>query len=171
MPGVLTSLAEYLATSYHPDREYVDGEVQERNLGEFDHAAVQAFITAWFFQHRNDWDLRVLPEMRMKVTSDRVRVPDVCLIERSRPVEKVLTNPPLAILEILSPEDRVLRYNERLSDYRRMGVRHIWVVDPASRTGYDCSTTAWLPVDEFHVAGTSIRLPLSDMWRELEEGR
>jgi hypothetical protein len=27
------SVTEYLQTSYRPDREYVDGEVRERNVG------------------------------------------------------------------------------------------------------------------------------------------
>ena len=35
----LISVEEYLNTTYRPDVEYVDGEIQERNLGEFDHAA------------------------------------------------------------------------------------------------------------------------------------
>ena len=45
MATLQTSLSEYLRTSYHSDRDYVDGEVQERNLGEFDHAAVQVFLS------------------------------------------------------------------------------------------------------------------------------
>jgi hypothetical protein len=57
-------LQEYLHSSYHPDCDYVEGEVQERNLGEFDHAAMQMFLSAWFFQHRDQWRLHVLPEMR-----------------------------------------------------------------------------------------------------------
>jgi len=96
MPAVVTSLAEYLATTYHPDRDYVDGEVQERNFGEFDHAAMQAFLASWFFQHRQDWQLHVLPEMRVKVNADRVRIPDVCLASRTQPVEQVITRPPIA---------------------------------------------------------------------------
>ncbi len=40
MATLQISLEEYLRTSYHPDRDYVDGEVQVRNLGEFDHGAV-----------------------------------------------------------------------------------------------------------------------------------
>ena len=32
--GTLVSVEEYLHTSYQPDCDYVDGEVQERNLGE-----------------------------------------------------------------------------------------------------------------------------------------
>ncbi len=171
MPAVLTSLTEYLATSYHPDRDYVDGEVQERNLGEFEHAAIQAFLTSWFFQHRQEWQLHVLPEMRLRVSSERVRIPDVCLVIRNQPVEQVLTRPPLAVLEILSPEDRVLRYNERLADYRQMRIRHVWVIDPANKMGYDCSTTAWLPVEEFRVPESPIFLRLIDLWNELAANR
>ncbi len=29
----MKTVEEYLRTPYHPDREYVDGEVLERNLG------------------------------------------------------------------------------------------------------------------------------------------
>jgi Uma2 family endonuclease len=136
-------------------------------LGEFEHAAIQAFLTGWFFQHRQEWQLYVLPEMRIRVGSERVRVPDLCLVLREQPVERVLSRPPLAVVEILSPEDRVLRYNERLADYRQMGIPHVWVIDPANRTAYDCSTTAWLPVEEFRVAESPIFLRLADLWSEL----
>src|SRR3974390_623020 len=105
MATLQTSLADYLRNSYRPDCDYVDGEVQERNLGEFDHAAVQAFLTSWFFQHRHEWTLQVLPEIRIRVAERRVRIADVCLVSRSQPVEQVLARPPLAVIEILSPED------------------------------------------------------------------
>jgi Uma2 family endonuclease len=171
MATVQTSLAEYMRTSYHPDRDYVDGEVQERNLGEFDHAAVQTFLASWFYQHRQEWQLHVLVEMRVRVSAERVRISDVCLVSRSQPIEQVLTKPPLAVIEILSPEDRISRYNERLADYRQMGISYVWVIDPANRVGYDCSTAAWLPNEEFRVTGSPIFLPLSDLWTELEANR
>ena len=171
MATVQISLGEYLRTSYHPDRDYVDGEVHERNLGEFDHAAVQAFLSSWFFQHRQEWDLHVLAEMRVRVATERVRIPDVCLVSRKQPIEQVLTKLPLAVIEILSPEDRITRYNERLADYRQMGIQNVWVIDPANRVGYDCSTTAWLPVEEFRIAASPIFLPLTDLWSELQANR
>jgi Uma2 family endonuclease len=171
MATLQTSLAEYLRTSYRPDCDYVDGEVRERNLGEFDHAAVQAFLTSWFYQHRHDWALQVLPEMRIRVSAARVRIADVCLVERSHPVEQVLTHAPLAVIEILSPEDRISRYHERLTDYRGMGIQNVWVIDTSARVGYNCSTTAWMPVEEFRVAETQITLRLSDLWSELEANR
>ncbi|HWZ34412.1 MAG TPA: hypothetical protein VNX18_23900 [Bryobacteraceae bacterium] len=36
--GKQISVAEYLATSYRPDCDYIDGHIEERNLGEWDHA-------------------------------------------------------------------------------------------------------------------------------------
>lgn len=171
MATVQISLEEYLRTSFHPDCDFVDGEVQERNLGEFDHAAVQMFLGNWFFQRRQEWQLHVLPEMRIRVSSSRVRIADLCLMAKSQPVEQVLTQPPLAAIEILSPEDRISRYSERLSDYRRMGIANVWVIDPGNQVGYDCSTAAWLPVEEFRVGGSPIFFPLKDLWAELQANR
>lgn len=42
------SLSEYLGTAYSPDREYVDGEVRERNVGKWEHARVQALLAGCF---------------------------------------------------------------------------------------------------------------------------
>jgi Uma2 family endonuclease len=100
-----------------------------------------------------------------------VRIPDVCLVARTQPIEQVLTKPPLAVIEILSPEDRIVRYNEQLADYRRMGIENVWVIDPANRVGYDCSTAAWLPVEEFRIASSPIFLRLRDLWEELDVNR
>jgi len=171
MATLQTSLAEYLRTSYHPDCDFVDGEVQERNLGEFDHGAAQAFLTSWFFQYRQEWQLHVVPELRIRVSATRVRIADVCLIARSQPIEQVSTTAPLAVIEILSPEDRISRYGERLTDYRRMGIQNVWVIDPGNRVGYDCSTAAWLPMEEFRVADSPIFLRLTDLWAELDSNR
>ena len=106
--------------------------------------------------------------MRIRVSTERVRIPDICLVAPSQPSEQVVTTPPLVVIEILSPEDRIVRYKERLADYRQMGIRNVWVIDPANRVGYDCSTTAWLPLEEFRVAGGPICLRLDDVWSELQ---
>jgi len=165
------SVEEYLHTSYHPDCDFVDGVVRERNWGELGHALSQGFVSSWFFEHRKEWQLHALLELRIQVSATRVRIADVCLIARSQSIEQVPTKPPLAVIEILSPEDRIPRYNERLSDYRNMGIPNVWVIDPANRIGYDCSTAAWLPNEEFRIAETPIFLRLSDLWSELEANR
>jgi len=124
-------------------------------------------LSWWFHQHR-EWQLYILPEMRIRVSANRVRIADLCLMSRSQPVERVLTKPPLAIFEVMSPEDRISRYNERLLDYRRLGVANVWVIDPMRKAGFDCSTSAWLSVEEFRIADSPVFLRLADMWAELE---
>ena len=44
-------------------------------------------------------------------------------------VEQVLTTPPVAVFEVLSPDDRMKRMLVKLGDYERMGIRNIFVID------------------------------------------
>jgi Uma2 family endonuclease len=126
----------YLRSSYEPDAEYVDGQIEERPMGEFDHASWQQAIQRWFLQHENEWGTRVRPELRIKVSATRFRVPDVTLLDRNQPIEQVVTHPPIAVFEILSPEDTLQRLKRKLEDYRLMGIAEIWVIDPQDATFY-----------------------------------
>lgn len=160
------TLETYLKTSYHPDCDFVDGEIEGRNLGEFDHAQLQMAIAAWFYARRREWNVHVLPEQRVRVSATRVRIPDVCLVSRDLSTEQVITKPPVAIVEILSPEDRVRRYNDRLEDYHAMGVRNIWVIDPATQKGFDW-VSGWHERERFEAVGTAIYLDLPELFAEL----
>jgi Uma2 family endonuclease len=163
----LISVSEYLNTSYRPDREFVEGRLEERNVGEHDHAAVQAALVLWFGQHQDDWRIEVLPEQRIRISASKYRVPDICLVSLDEPVEQILTKPPLACVEILSPEDTLRRMQERVDDYRDFGVPNIWILDPGSQKGYDCTSSGFLEVTEFMVLGTPITLVLSELFARI----
>lgn len=120
----------YLHSSYEPDAEYVDGEIEERAVGEYDHASWQNAILTWFQQHAAKWNIRVRPELRVQVAKTRFRVPDVTVLDRSQPIEQIITRPPIAVFEVLSPEDTHSRLMRKLGDYAAMGIPQIWVVDP-----------------------------------------
>jgi Uma2 family endonuclease len=133
-------LEVYLRSSeYEPDAEYVDGEIEERPMGEFDHNAWQQAIQLWFWQHAKEWNTRVVPEQRLRVTKTRFRVPNVTVLDRRRPIEQIITQPPIAVFEVLSPEDTVPRIKRKLEDYSTMGIPQIWVVAPedASYSRYE----------------------------------
>ena len=100
--STLISIEEYLRTSYHPDCDYVDGEIQERNLGEREHARLQAILTAWFYSHEKDWNVYSMVEQRIRVAPRRVRIADICLVRRDAPKEQVTVTPPMLCVEILS---------------------------------------------------------------------
>lgn len=130
------SVSEYLHTVYEPDAEYVDGELEERPVGEFDHSRWQGAIQRWFFSHADEWNLWVLPEQRVQISPTRFRVPDVTLLDRSLPEEQIITHPPVAVFEVLSPEDRLPRVLSKLHDYERMGIRNIFLVDTKDRSAW-----------------------------------
>jgi Uma2 family endonuclease len=161
------SVEDYLHSSYSPDCDYVDGELQERNVGEVDHAEVQGALIQWFRNHGKEWNIRTLPEVRIQVSATRFRVADICLVSREGAPEPIVKRPPLAIIEVLSPEDRVSRYQQRLDDYRRMGVPNIRIVDPESRRGYDCSAGSWIETDSSAIDASPITVDLATIFAGL----
>jgi len=139
----LISVEKYLATSYRPDCDYVDGRIEERNVGEWDHSRLQAAITAYFYAREKRWGIAVAPELRVQVKPSRFRIPDVCIV-LGRPGEQVLTKPPFLCIEILSPEDRMSRVEQRIDDYLAMGVPYVWVLDPSTKRAFAATSVTGL---------------------------
>lgn len=164
--GTLISVEEYLAASYRPDCDYVDGRIEERNLGEWDHASLQAAIAAFFVVRRKQWGISVATTLRVQVKANRFRVPDVCVV-LGEPKEQVLTRPPFLCVEILSPEDRMNRVQERIDDYLAMGVRYVWVLDPSNHHVYTATLAAGLQEFKGEVLRTKdpvLELPLAEVF-------
>jgi Uma2 family endonuclease len=128
--GELVSLAEYLKTSYRPDCDFIDGEVHERNPGEFDHSSAQADIIVWLRSHYSSLAKRVLPEQRVQVKATRFRIPDVCILAEGAPRETITRTPPTLCVEILSKDDSMSDIMERIDDSFQMGVPVCWIVEP-----------------------------------------
>jgi Uma2 family endonuclease len=165
------ALSEYLQTSYRPDLEYVDGELQERNVGKTDHARVQALLAMWFGANEEAWHIVVTTEQRIQVGTNRVRIPDVTLVRPGALNEDVLTAPPLCVIEILSPDDTYSRTSEKAQDYRKMGIANIWLIDPSTRSGQASTPRGWQDTMEFEIPDTSIQLSLGDLFAKLDRSR
>ena len=143
----------YLRSSeYEPDAEYVDGEIEERPMGTYDHGDWQQAIQNWFVRHGEEWSVRAIPELRVQVSPTRFRVPDVTVLDRAQPREQIVTHAPLAVFEILSPEDTVKRLNRKLADYAAMAIPQIWVVDPESGAFQRYRDGALIPSSTFDLA-------------------
>ena len=61
----------YLASDYEPDAEYVDGCIEGRPAGQYDHASWQQAIQFWFAQHSKEWNVRVRHSDRPGDAADR----------------------------------------------------------------------------------------------------
>jgi hypothetical protein len=101
--GTAISIEEYLRTNYDPDCEYVDGQVVERNLGEFEHSSTQREILFYLQTHYPDLRKKLLPEQRVQVRRDRFRVPDVCLLAEEAPRERIILPPRVSVLKFSRP--------------------------------------------------------------------
>lgn len=159
-------LSEYLGTAYRPDREYVDGEVRERNAGKWEHARAQALLAAWFVNNEKAWRTASSTEQRVQVAPNRIRVPDLVVL-RAGPQPEVLAEPPLLVVEILSPDDTYSDTQERAQDYREMGVGTVWIIDPKTRSGRMCSGADWIEASRLEVSGTSLYVDLPGIFNQM----
>lgn len=107
--AALTPVEEYLPSSWDPDREYVDGVVLERNWGDLPHSYLQGMIWGLFDAR----GLHAFVELRTEARPRRFRIPDV-LAMREAPKSRFVRTPPLIVVEILSPEDRVSELGSRV---------------------------------------------------------
>jgi Uma2 family endonuclease len=167
------SVEEYRRTPFQPDVEYVDGLIEERHLGGFDHARLQAALLRVLGDREEDWNVYVSPKLRVQVSATTFRVPDVCLTDAREEIEQVPRRPPLLCVEVLSPEDRLPRVVERVQDFHRMGVALVWIFDPESRQVWVSSANE---VREWSggtltVPGTLIELDPADVFARMARRR
>jgi Uma2 family endonuclease len=153
----------YLKTVSEPDCEYVDGAIVERPMPEYDHSTWQSALGLYFAAWGKEWNVRSRPELRVRVSATRFRVPDVTVLSRSAPIEQMIVTPPLAVFEILSPENRMSAMLEKLADYQGMGIAGIWVIEPTMSIGYGYQAGKLETVSAFGLPSLGITFPLEDI--------
>jgi Uma2 family endonuclease len=163
------SLDLYLKSSFEPDAEYVDGVIEERPVGENDHSSWQLALQLWFHEHAKEWGIRIRPELRVQVSRTRFRVPDVTILDRNLPVEQIATRAPIAVFEILSPEDSLTHMMTKLADFERMGIKTILILDPKGpHFRYIAGRLEPLSPEPFDLPGSSCRFDLSAIEKLLD---
>ncbi len=159
------SVDEYLATSYRPDCDFIDGELEERNVGQKDHSRLQTRIASWFDARRKQWDLEAFVELRMRVSETRYRIPDVCVVTLPQPEEQVITGAPYIAIEVMSPDDRFPRLQERFDDYLSMGIENIWAIDSTTGRAWQITEAGHLEALDRVLRTTDgrVSLPLAEL--------
>jgi Uma2 family endonuclease len=166
--ATLVSIEEYLSNSYEPDCDYVDGVLEERNLGEYDHGNLQTTISAYLKNRARSWNVRVIVELRIRVSATRVRVPDICVILRDREIEQVPSKPPLVCIEVLSPEDRWPCVEKRIQDFLAMGVERVWVFDPKKGEVFEYTKSGRRKVLKDLLEAPPVSIRISELMAELD---
>ena len=166
----LIPVEEYLHTTYRPDCDYVDGIIEERNLGEFEHGRLQLHLGAIFLIHEQEWNSVAVPECRLQLSKTRYRIPDLLVLRDTQKVSRIVCEAPLLCIEVLSPADTWMKMRERLSDYVALGVEHIWCFDPDTREARIYTATGFTVVTtpDLSIPGTPIRLNLVELFSILD---
>ena len=131
--------------------EIVNGREEIRNLGEYEHSSMQTMLLMMLMQKDKERGTRTLVEQTIQINPDTRRIPDVAVFLRTTPTEPVFTEPPVTVIEILSREDRIVRYEERIDDYRQMGVKYIYVIDPHTQKAWNVSDGSWVRADRIRI--------------------
>jgi Uma2 family endonuclease len=161
--ATLVSIEDYLSTSYSPDREYLDGRIVERNLGEKTHSSIQAVLIHYFMTRRKELGVKVYPEQRVQV---RFRIPDVTVVKSSQVQGEIFKNAPHLCIEIVSKDDTMVYMQEKIDDYLQFGVPYVWIINPRLRKGY-VATKAGMVEAESGILETSdpdIRVPIAELF-------
>ena len=128
---------EFLRLSF-PDvePEYRDGEVLGRSMPNNAHSKAQARFVAFFVNREKSHGGFTRPELRLCLRAGRYVTADNCVFWPEEPRMSVPEIPPLIVIEILSPDDRLSEVRDKLQEYRDWGVAHVWLADPERRIFY-----------------------------------
>jgi Uma2 family endonuclease len=155
------SIEQYIATSYRPDCEYLEGVLVQRRGGEWRHSRTQALVGSMLSNEAQQWGLIVLISPRVRVSPMRVRIADVALVANLDE-----TRPPVLAIEIVSPEDTFSEIARRCSEFLQAGVRAVWLIDPDSRIGHLCTDRLRVERTILEVPGTPVELDLAEVFSE-----
>jgi Uma2 family endonuclease len=168
----LVTVEQYLNTAYRPDVDFVEGVIEERNLGEFDHGRTIFALAKIFDAHRLDWNIRVALDTRMRIAHDCYRVPDLSITSLATPKEQILHIPPILCIEVLSPKDTLRKMRRRVAEYFTIGVANIWILDFQKRQaticrpdGNDLTQSAGV----LTIPETPIAIPLEEIFAALDQ--
>jgi Uma2 family endonuclease len=170
----IISADEYLKSSYHPDREYVDGVLVERGEPTIAHALLQVILCSHLSAYRKQFHFEPLPTVRTQIVErSRYRIPDLMLCSVPLPAGKIVTSIPWVVIEMLSPDDRLSEQLARFRDYKQIGVLHMVLLDPEGLTAYRFENRALIegPLISLELPTGGLPFDTEELFRQLMERR
>jgi Uma2 family endonuclease len=168
--GTRMSIADFIAADYGREFELVDGELRERHVGNYSHSRIEALLGAWFIQNEDGWGAVALIEMDTIILPSSFLKPDVALVPFGAAPDR-LVDPPLLTIEVLSPSDTLRKQMEKCEQYRELGVRSMWIIDPENRTGWAWDGDQWVEARRLEASGTEIYIDLGYLFERLDASR
>ena len=142
VPGTATE-QDVIDIESHENRlcELVDGVLVEKTVGYYE--SLVAMLIGHFirlFLDRHDLGIVLGPDGTLRIMPGLVRIPDVSFIswnkfpKRELPAEPIPDLVPDLAVEVLSEGNTAEEMRRKLGEYFKVGVRLVWLIDPATRT-------------------------------------
>ena len=142
--AALVSVEEYLATTYKPACDYVDGALYQKPMATRKHCRIQGQLAHLIIAGFPDFEAG--PEQTVWIRTGKYLVPDLVVQDRSHIQDPYPTEPVHLCVEILSPEDRLSAVIAKCEDYHDWGVETVWIVDPENPCAWEFRKGQW-PVE------------------------
>jgi Uma2 family endonuclease len=108
-----------------------------------------------------------MSELRVQIEQDLFRVIDFAVYRDARPEGRYATSPAFVAIEIVSPDDNYNNLTQRLEDYRRWGVPHVWLVDPWLKRLYEYTEKGLLQHPALRLAEFDFELSAEELFKAL----
>ena len=128
-------------------------------------------LAGYLFAHSKALGLEVRPEIRIQTKHSRFRVADIAVWRAPfAPRRGAATSPPFFVIEILFPEDRLVRVQPKVQEYLGMGVEFVWLLDPYERQAlvYTPGEAGGAPADRLETGNPSLSIALDELWTALD---
>lgn len=125
------SWEDYLATPESPRHEWVDGICVVSPLASWPHQEICFQVTKLI--HDSLPGVRAVAGANVRLPRNRVRIPDVVVIDHAQRPGLFVEAAPVIVAEILSPSTRVEDTIRKSREYAEGGIGQFWVVDPELR--------------------------------------
>lgn len=146
-----------------PASEYACGEAFQKPMPDVPHSAIQIFLGAVLVPFLAQTGIgRAFTELRCifgPPGRERTYVPDITYVAKARlPSERHLHTVPDLAIEILSPDQHMAHFLDKIQFYLLYGVRLVWVIDPATAT-----VTVQVPGEEARILSAGDMLDGGDV--------
>ncbi len=134
-PVAAVSVEEYLATSYKPACEYLDGVLRQKPLPTRKHGLLQRRLGQLIDIGFPDFESE--SEVTVRIAEGKYYIPDVIAQRRDHIQDPYPTEPVALCIEILSPDDHMSEVLAKCEEYHAWGVPTAWILDPDEEQAWE----------------------------------
>ena len=125
----------------------------------------QTSLVGYFLAREKELGILSRAELRVQTGPENFRVPDVTILSRNAPREQIISRCRWRSLRfcLLKMTQTTRKLWRSLSDYERMGIAAIWVIEPKKRLYYRYRDGQLTPGAVFELPGSSFSVALAEI--------